>query len=401
MNSPIYLLLDTCILKSLVYKTGINKDLLLLKFWADSGFVKILSPEILREEWVKHREVEILNIKKSVEKEIGILKSNTNIPNHFINELNSNKGETILKEKIEIIDNLLLNSIEKYTTNESIKAQLMDYQRMGIAPFHNGKGVKNINDAYIIYSTLDYINTKQIPTFYFVSSNKDDFSSIDNSKKLHTDFLKKYEDIEINYHLDIHDTINSIGSKLPPMPTDANYRAYPNFEKINIDKSKPILDQLYFLLSSIFSNINYVPNSILVSNYPFKNEDSFSPYYDEFTLTTDNEELFDFFENIDVIKNSICVRNSKFFDNIWIDCGQSVSLTGALRSFSARGDILSGIVKSVFSGWKKATRRLCQKSGNVGAIPCGCPNPQQIIILITNQMQNQPVNRKTQGIIQV
>lgn len=72
---------------------------------------------------------------------------------------------------------------------------------------------------------------------------------------------------------------------------------------IVIDKSKTQLEQLHDYISVKFKEVNYIPIHLLTRCYPFKKEDSFFPYYAIFSLTTDNEELFEFFESIKIEKN--------------------------------------------------------------------------------------------------
>ena len=78
-----------------------------------------------------------------------------------------------------------------------------------------------------------------------------------------------------------------------------------------IDKSKTQLEQLYDYILVKFKEVNNVPIHLLTRSYPFKKEDSFFPYYSVFSLSTDNEELFEFFESIKIEKNGELIFTKK------------------------------------------------------------------------------------------
>jgi DNA-binding LytR/AlgR family response regulator len=63
---PVHLLIDTNIFKRIVSKIEFSTNLLQLEFLVKQNHVILLSPEILKTEWVKHKEEERDNILKSL-----------------------------------------------------------------------------------------------------------------------------------------------------------------------------------------------------------------------------------------------------------------------------------------------------------------------------------------------
>jgi hypothetical protein len=80
----------------------------------------------------------------------------------------------------------------------------------------------------------------------------------------------------------------------------------------NIDKKKPLIDQLYDYFKNLFSEVNVLPIHLLINNYPFKKSDNYYPYYSLFTLSTDNDELFELFESIKIEYSNISISDKKF-----------------------------------------------------------------------------------------
>ena len=69
-----------------------------------------------------------------------------------------------------------------------------------------------------------------------------------------------------------------------------------------LDKTKPLLDQIYDFISLIFKEINYYPVHKLVRRIPFESENNNFPYYSTFRLYTDSQEFFTFFNSLKIGK---------------------------------------------------------------------------------------------------
>ncbi|WP_109301039.1 hypothetical protein [Aquimarina sp. AU474] len=83
---------------------------------------------------------------------------------------------------------------------------------------------------------------------------------------------------------------------------------------INVDRSKPILNQTYDYLSQKFDDINVLPSNMFIGEYPFKNEKRDSFYRQDFTLHIVNEELVRLFKSFkiedDTLVNNFDTDNS-------------------------------------------------------------------------------------------
>ncbi|MNK18096.1 hypothetical protein D3C87_362940 [compost metagenome] len=84
-----------------------------------------------------------------------------------------------------------------------------------------------------------------------------------------------------------------------------------------VSASKPVLDQIYDLVSKLYEQINYLPTSLLIKNFPFQQTKTFVPYFHSYTVYTDNEELVDLFSSIKMKDNgSIEFLDKRFIDGI-------------------------------------------------------------------------------------
>lgn len=76
-----------------------------------------------------------------------------------------------------------------------------------------------------------------------------------------------------------------------------------------ITKEKHIIDKLVYPIE-LFENFKSLPNNIIEQLYPFKENTKSIVYIDNFTLRTDNEELFSFFRSLE-FKNGEHIINGK------------------------------------------------------------------------------------------
>lgn len=70
--------------------------------------------------------------------------------------------------------------------------------------------------------------------------------------------------------------------------------------ELQFDPSKTLLDQLYHLIEKLYEDIRFVPIHLLIRNYPFKKATTYIPHYSRFSVSTDNEELMDLLESIQI-----------------------------------------------------------------------------------------------------
>jgi len=314
----IYLLIDTCIWKQLVSKNQVNPDLLQIEYWVNNENVKVLCPDVLRKEWEKHRVKEAGSISKAVERQKKSIKLLAENSVDIIDQFDIEKGKNILMSQIEIIDKILFNSCISFNSSTEVKAKVIDHKQAEKAPFHNRKD--SVDDALLIFSSLEYITEQETKELYFISGNKNEFGSPSNiEREIHADIIEDFNGLHVEYFTRTNVAILYLITEksLPVLQTEDEDKPAGKDQPIEIDKSKPILDQIHEYISLRFNEVNNVPNHILTRSYPFKKEDSFFPYYSTFSLSTDNEELFEFFGSIKIAKDgNLEFSETKFINGV-------------------------------------------------------------------------------------
>ncbi len=112
---------------------------------------------------------------------------------------------------------------------------------------------------------------------------------------------------------------NDVKQKYFPYLLEENDRIYSTSivtKSIAIDKSKPILHQLYEYVQITYKEINKLPNHILAKQYPFKNDSSAYTYYKNFNLNTNNLELFNFFASLKINKQHIAFNHKALIKGV-------------------------------------------------------------------------------------
>jgi hypothetical protein len=88
-------------------------------------------------------------------------------------------------------------------------------------------------------------------------------------------------------------------------------------DQYNVDRTKPILDQVYELMDYLYDQVRFQPIHLLIRHYPFQKSKGFTPYYHWFKVYTDNEELVELFASIRVKDdNNLEFLNPQFTNNV-------------------------------------------------------------------------------------
>ncbi len=310
----IYILIDTCIIKKdLISKIEYSPYLKQLKLWVDNNFVRLLFPEPLKEEWEKHRSIEKSRILQAIKVHQNQIKRGK-LFETAISEAKINRAIELLESQITDIDALFNQSIF-IPISDNAKIKTIDHKRKNKAPFHKKKD--SDDDALMFFSSMDYLKENKIEEFFFISANYTDFANNPSDRIVHQDLLEEYNHIQVNYYAEIKDAFNYLIEH-------KNLRKYKSewldskmaIQIIRIDRSKPFLDQLFDWINLKFKEINFLPIQILIQNYPFKREDSSSPSYSLFILSSDNEELMEFFGSIQIQDNKIIFNDPRFVEGV-------------------------------------------------------------------------------------
>jgi hypothetical protein len=313
------ILIDTCSLINLLSEDK-NKLLPHLEFWKQNNCISIVTHKLIIEEWNKHKEKQKKKFEDSLKtkykhtQEIS-QKEKLIIPDNLVPNLEN------IDNQIKAIDEIL-NDCIKLDTPSDIKIFCSD-RTIGDtatgkkkAPYHNK--LDSTKDAYIIFSALQYFSGLG-QDFLFISDNKSDFGSPNELEtKIHPEIVEDYPSINVQYRSDIARAIHELKKELPVslLPETANnVNADKKGDELYLDKTKPLLEQIYDFILARHKEISFYPISLLINQYPFSIKSN--SYYTLFTLNTDNEELFELFKSIEIRENNeIIIKHAKFFKGL-------------------------------------------------------------------------------------
>ncbi len=311
----INLLIDTCNLRRLVSKMEFSTSLLQLEFLVKEKHITLLAPETLKSEWEKQREEEkqiILKRLREFEKEVKNKMLLQDESAKFDQEI-IDDAKRLLNSQVEMIDDLLLN----YSTNISVKPDLLELvhkQRMGIKmPFRNSKK-DNTNDALIIFAALNYLQDQKEKELYFLSDNTGEFAL--GSKPdciLHPDIAEVFPNIKAFYFTDIKDTYYAFDKLNIPRFKKASDRKFGKVQNVIIvDKTEPILNQVYEYLEKRFGSLIFIPKKLFAEHYPFITSEIFQYHEKPFALVTDNKEVFELLTQVKIDAGVVIHDNANF-----------------------------------------------------------------------------------------
>ena len=298
-----YILIDTCSFLNLIDKKKVNPQIEKLDFWIKEQLIEIIVPDLISSEWHEHKEKEKQrittewNTKQTHFTEIAKLSGNLPM-------INYNFELEFIDKQIDTIDKIIQNSPNKVSVSNEVKLIISDKQlKPKKAPFHHKDD--SIKDAYIYFSTLEFCNAQGIEELYFFSDNSSDFGKALPNKKgskseIHPDLLTDYPSVDVKYFGIIGQAIDDLSNELPSPSSNDVHIDMNISENIYIEKEKPLLEQMQDYISIVHKELSFTPIHIFIRNYPFKLNANFNPHYNLFTLTTDNERLFSFFENIEI-----------------------------------------------------------------------------------------------------
>jgi len=313
------ILIDTCSLIDLLSEDK-NKLLPHLEFWKQNNCINFVTHEVIVDEWNKHKEKEKQRFENSLKTkykhtvEVG-KKEKLLIPENLKPNLLN------IESQIRTIDEILRDSIvlktpddvKIFCSDRTIRDAITERRK---APYHNN--LDSTKDAYIIFSALEYFSQLG-QGFMFISSNIREFGSLNNlDAEIHSEIIENYTTIEVEYFSDIGRAINNLKNEFPVSLLSEEINTVNSIEyndEIDINKAKPILEQVYDYVSARHKEISFYPISLFINHYPFKTN-SYS-YYSVFNLNTDNEELFELFKSVEISsENDIDIKDSKFYKDI-------------------------------------------------------------------------------------
>ena len=202
-----------------------------LKRLVDEGRVIILSNQIIIAEWQRNKKhcyefIEHLkNRKKDIEHKIR--KSNFDgDPEEKEKQkeklIEAERLITINEQHIDNVEQLLIGRTIHYPITDLSKIQSADQAIAKKAPF-TGKKSNSMADMVILLSGLEFIKSNYgtelfpdhiaYPVSYFVSANKNDFSSKEDETLIHKDIEPFFQSSETQYRTNLGTLINELFSE--------------------------------------------------------------------------------------------------------------------------------------------------------------------------------------------
>ncbi|MCF6407515.1 PIN domain-containing protein [Chitinophaga filiformis] len=309
---PILLLIDTCIWKVLVSKNDYGHYLRQLEHWVENKEVELLIPPQLTKEWEKHREMETNIIKQRINKAEKDIRS-LRLLHHQDITVNMEVAETRLIAQIDAIDKLMADGIQLEDNEHAIiRTYKLKVERK--PPF--AAKLDSDSDAMMLFNSMCYINTLEEKQFFFVSANTNEFSFPENSSQFHPELQEEYPKVVVNYYTSqtkCFAALQAIGlSSLP----NSEVEVHISKEVFSINKTAPLLDQLYQYMQVVFHEWSFLPLKFFARQYPFivKSNTEFIPQ--PFILFTDNKEVRDLLADITYQNGTHTLANPKWAEGV-------------------------------------------------------------------------------------
>lgn len=301
------LLIDNCSLLRLTHADAYSRYLVSLTNLINDGNIRLITHRLLLGEWENHKSKDKGRKLKKLGKVHGSIVSNGELLPSFINTEHIDVQQAV-------IDKLLENAIV-VDTPEIIKNEFADRYRDRLAPFHNK--LNSQNDWEVFGSVANYCLIHGMTDLYFISANDGEFGDPNDKRfALHPDLISRFNALNINYFSEIGDFLGSLESLiLPKQFLSRNIIRNEGFSH-KASMRKHMLDSLYMLFKSTYSEVKFVPTHLLVRFFPFKKKDTDHNHYSVFSLHSVPDELVAVFKAISLEGPEIKILNEKFFNGV-------------------------------------------------------------------------------------
>lgn len=266
----IYLIFDSDIWLNSLKESGEENNFIdSLEYWIENGFVKILLPEIIIDEWKRNRDNKkqvLVNDWKAFYNRAKKTFSASAVNQLMTPDNLNNLVEAQLKRVESIFDTYAV----KIPITNDCKLKAIELAEQKKAPF----GSKNsIGDAYIFLAFTEYIKSNALSNCVFVTNNYTDFSSKGDQNKIHSDLEPEFNKLNIAYYIDLRRFFYNYSSQLPDA---TEYKKLKTLKEEDKKLASTILtpqklENLTGLRDSYIENINHL-DLILKTKYPTKEQ---------------------------------------------------------------------------------------------------------------------------------
>jgi hypothetical protein len=215
-----HLIIDTCVWidlgRTLVEVCEKISDLV------KRGKVRLILPQIIIDEWNRHKPEIIAGKEQSIR---GKIKNARSISEYLdqeaaeefrriLDDFQERKGEieNLALKGVEAIEYLFSHSSSvRLAVTEKAKLQAVDCALAKRAPFQSKNSMA---DALIIFCVTDYIIQENLANCIFVSSDTQDFGSKSNKAQIHQDLNELFERCGMRYFSNIGLAVNEVEEEL-------------------------------------------------------------------------------------------------------------------------------------------------------------------------------------------
>lgn len=300
-------LLDTNILLGLIKETSEEDNLNRLHDLVEGEQVKLLVPSVLEQEWERKKRQTVLSFESTFKKTASISNS-LNVKDQFQDDLE------IMKEKVQKVDFLISRGIRIKLENRVV-LKVSERSIAGKAPFH-GEKTKTEKDAYIYFSTVDYLKTKKEDEFVFVTKDIGDYTDPENRAVIHPELID--ESIIVIFFPALSKCLRDLKANNKLSFSEYGQNGESKYE-ITVCKQgkRNLLEHLYEVFTVCQSKMAFIPPSIFCRINPLRVSipgNNYS-YYSNYTLHTNNSEIISFFKEVEIekgrFKKSSAYKNTK------------------------------------------------------------------------------------------
>lgn len=295
----IYLTFDSNIwIYSLDDSWKIENHLDYIEPWIEEGQIKLLLPEIILNEWAKHRSDQV-NVRKDKLKEFFRMAEEI-MPTAFFSDYKSPEAQNnIIVNQLNRIDRLVKNA-KIVPINDDIQKKVIQWGVDKLAPMHRKS---SLADTIIVLSLIDYAEKNHGHDYKFISANSEDFYVKKEGKSvIHPDLEPDFKRLNIKEYKTLNHLIHELISfhNLPVSSNISQKRQERIKNKIRERIYNPEYENLVSDQDSQFIKNVETIDFILRNNSPTKEQvififaliDSDTAYEREFYRKLDNGKWF-------------------------------------------------------------------------------------------------------------
>jgi hypothetical protein len=220
----------------------------------------------------------------------------------------------ILSTQIDVVDKLLKSHGVTIIASHELHARVREQRNKRKAPFkipHKD----NYNDADLIFTALNYLTLHNESELYFISGNEAEFG-FGKPPILHPDITELFNKVKVYYFTDLKDAFLAFDQlNIPRHESKKEQQHGKIINKVAIDKTKPILDQLYEYLEKRMLLWSFIPKKMLFEHYPFILSNVFRYSHRPFTIITDNKDVFDLLTKIKIENGVVACEDPCLIQN--------------------------------------------------------------------------------------